>query len=200
MKSPLNRQKQLEQTKAKLLACAKAELLSVGFEKMTLRSVAACAGVAVGTVLLHYENKQCLLHSALYSDLTAVWEEIKTNPVPETIRDEIRMIFEGLFGYYTHNPLLSQELLRESLFARDPWREKFVELAGDLHEELAVRLTKAQQSGQTMSQNPPPLMALSLISFYYFALISWVQQAVPHPSALFNPLADSLLQTETPQP
>lgn len=163
---------------------------------MTLRSVAECAGVALGTVMLHFETKQALLHSALYSDLTACWEEIKLNPVPESIHQEIAKIFDGLFSYYTSNPVLSRELLRESMFASEPWREKFVELAGDLHTEVAIRLSRAQEAGQQMSKKPAPLLALSLVSFYYFSLISWVQQAVPHPSTIFTPLSQSLLSPE----
>src|SRR5689334_7953660 len=56
-------------TQERILEAARRHFERDGFDAANIRAVAAEAGVAAGTVLLHFTDKAGLLHAALYEDL-----------------------------------------------------------------------------------------------------------------------------------
>ena len=69
------------QTRRLVLEVAKRHFEESGFDRTHLRDIAREAGVAVGTVLLHFTDKEDLLHSALFEELEhAVNSALETIP------------------------------------------------------------------------------------------------------------------------
>jgi AcrR family transcriptional regulator len=68
---PERRSARKEATKARILEVAREHFERNGFEAASIRDVTDAAGVASGTVLLHFADKAGLLHSALHNDLEA---------------------------------------------------------------------------------------------------------------------------------
>ncbi|MBE2252371.1 MAG: TetR/AcrR family transcriptional regulator [Myxococcus sp.] len=69
--SPPSRQSQKAATRERVLEAARDEFEAVGFEAANVRSIAARAEVAAGTVLHHFGEKRELLYAALFDDLEA---------------------------------------------------------------------------------------------------------------------------------
>ena len=63
-----------EATRAKILACSHALILEVSYEELTLRSVAAHAGVSFQTVLRHFGTKDGLISAVAESSSAQEYE------------------------------------------------------------------------------------------------------------------------------
>ena len=114
-----SRQAQKAETRASILAAARALFAERGFEATTLKAVAEAAGVAVGTVFVHVPDKAALLTEALHDDLERVLSAARMT-LPEAPRDQILHLAGALYGYYAQNPALSGVLVKESLLAPLP--------------------------------------------------------------------------------
>lgn len=182
-------------TRARVLASARESLEARGYEGTNLRDVAAAAGVSAGTVLLHFQDKRDLLHAALFDDLERTWAAARK---PRARRDradrkvslvgELGALAGAFFAYYEARPVLSRTLLRESLFAESPWKERFAGQVGEVSAHILGSLQSAQERGEIPASVDPPLFVATYFSFYYFALLAWVQGGHPAPRRLFERL------------
>ena len=176
-------------TRTRILIAARQALETRGFEATNLRDVAAAAGVTAGTVLLHFSDKRDLLHAALFDDLEATWAAARAprkSKKRATIATELTALAGAFFAYYEARPALSRTLLRESLFAESPWKERFTGQVGEVSTHIAGLLAAAQARGELPASVDPPLFIATYFSFYYFALLAWVQGGHPAPLRLFE--------------
>ncbi len=186
-KTPRTRADQKVATRARILEVARVHLERSGFEGTSIRGVATEAGVAAGTVLLHFNDKHDLLHAALFDDLEATWEAARAGGRRKRSLDaELQSIADAFFGYYAARPTLSRTLLRESLFATPPWSERFAAQVASVHAHVAGLGTEARVRGDLRAEADPALLGAAFFSFYYFALIAWLQGGHPDPSRLFR--------------
>lgn len=168
-------------TRARILECARERFERHGFDDAGIRDIAADAGVAAGTVFVHFADKLDLLYAALHEDLerTAAAALMEIPPGPFVARAV--HVAGAFFDYYERRPDLSRVLLRESLVAQGPWAKAFVDLVGRVHGVVAALVEEAQAAGELTEDADPGLVALAFVSFFQFAVLSWVQQAHPHP-------------------
>ena len=189
----MTREQQKQETRRRLLEVARASFEQRGFAATTMRSIAEAAEVAVGTVFVHFEDKRDLLHSALFDELEAVLlEAIRTAP-SGSARARLHHLTEALFRNYTARPQLSRTLLRESLLATGPWQQRFSAQVQRVHEVVSGWLTVARERGEIPPTVDPQLGGLAYFSFYYFALIGWIQGSPIEPVGLVNRLLDQHL-------
>jgi hypothetical protein len=92
------------------------------------------------------------------------------------------------YAYYAQRPKLSRTLLRESLFADEPWRARFGQQVVRVTTHVAGLVEQAKAAGALGPRTDARLIAAAFASFYYFALIGWVQEAIGDPLALFERL------------
>ncbi len=173
-------------TRARVLEAARAQFEAHGFEGTHLRDVAGLAKVSVGTVLLHFADKRELLHAALFDDLERAWHAARDAPPRGSLAHELEALAGAFFGYYAQRPTLSRSLLRESLFAEPPWRERFAGQVAEVHALVARRSAEAKARGELVSTAEPALLGLAFLSFYYFALLAWLQGGEADPARLFS--------------
>jgi AcrR family transcriptional regulator len=69
------RDQQKAETRTLILTAAKALFVEKNYENTTIRAIAKQAGVAVGTVFVHFPDKSALLAAALYEDIEQVLVE-----------------------------------------------------------------------------------------------------------------------------
>lgn len=173
-------------TRARILDVARAHLERDGFEATSIRGVAAEAGVAAGTVLLHFADKQDLLHAALFEDLEARWAVARKGARHRSLEADLVAVARAFFEHYAARPTLSRALLRESLFAAPPWSERFAGQVAEVHAHVAALAIRAQERGELRADVDVALLGAAFFSFYYFALIAWVQGGHPDPERLFR--------------
>lgn len=183
---PETRADQKAATRARILDVARAELERSGFEATSIRGVAKAAGVAAGTVLLHFRDKQDLLHAALFDDLERTWAEAKASAKRKSLEDDLARLARTFFDYYAARPALFRTLLRESLFASPPWAERFAAQVAAVHAHVAALAIEAKARGEIDAAVDVALLGASFFSFYYFALLAWAQGGHPDPARLFR--------------
>ncbi|WP_164012852.1 TetR/AcrR family transcriptional regulator [Pyxidicoccus trucidator] len=193
-KRPGPRAAQKEATARAVLEAAREEFERVGFEAANLRSIAARAGVSAGTVIHHHGDKRELLHAALFDDLDETLRRTLSGLGAGPLETQLSALTRGVFGYYQRRPGLSRTLLKESLFADAPWAGKFTAQAGMVHGALAKLAGDASARGELRPDVDGALFAVAYLSFFYFALISWVQGAHGAPVALVEHLVHQHLE------
>lgn len=176
-KQPGLRAAQKEATGKAVLEAAREEFERVGFEAANLRAIAARAGVSAGTVLHHYGDKRELLHAALFDDLEETLRRALAELGPGPLEAQLSALTRAVFGYYQRRPRLSRTLLKESLFADEPWAGRFTAQVGRVHGALARLAQEACARGELRPGVDGALFAAAYFSFFYFALIAWVQGA-----------------------
>lgn len=183
-----------EATRARILEAAKSQLESLGFEATNIRGVAKAAGVASGTVLLHFPDKRDLLHAAMFEDLERTWRAAREAKRRGGLRARLVALVKAFFDYYAERPVLSRALLRESLFAESPWRERFGAQVAEVHRHVAQLVVEAQAAGEVDASLAPDLFGAAFFSFYYFALLAWLQGGHDAPQRLFERMLDQHLE------
>jgi hypothetical protein len=86
------------------------------------------------------------------------------------------------------------------LLAKPPWRERFTEQALRVTAHVAELAEQAQAKGELSPTAHPQLFATAFASFYYFALIGWVQEGVTAPLPLFEALMAQHIAASSPAP
>jgi AcrR family transcriptional regulator len=179
---------QREHTRLRLLEAARAAFEERGFDGTHLRDVARAAGVASGTVFVHFADKRDLLHAALFDDLEAAIDGALDSG-PAGLEPWLDHVAGALFGHYAARPRLSRVLLRESLLAEPPWAERFTGQVARVHAAVVARyLAERAESAVAVvsdrTEADAALFGVAFASFYTFALLSWVQGAHPQPREL----------------
>lgn len=85
-----------------------------------MRAIASRAGVAAGTVVLHFGSKSELLHAAFFEDLDAVLQAALATPGRGPLTAQLNRLTRAIFDHYLQRPALSRTKLKESLFAAPP--------------------------------------------------------------------------------
>lgn len=189
---------QKEATGKAVLEAARAEFERVGFDNANVRAIAARAGVSPGTVIHHYGDKKVLLHAALFDDLEDALQRALTGIKPGPLTAQLSHLTREMFGYYQARPKLSRTLLRESLFAEDPWAKRFTGQVARVHGVIVKLGAEAVSRGELKKDADLPLLGAAWFSFFYFALLSWVQGANPSPVPMVEHLLQQHLEGLTP--
>ncbi len=188
----VDRETKKQATRARILEVARLHFERHGFEPANIRAIAEEADVAAGTVLLHFTDKLGLLHAALHDDLEELIESCLAAPARVAWRgrllSRLTAIAKPFYAYYAARPTLSKILLRESLLAEPPWRERFTEQLTRVLARVVAIVEEAKANDEIDRSIDARLFAAAFSSFYYFALIGWVQGAVSDPLSLFKKL------------
>jgi AcrR family transcriptional regulator len=192
------RTEQKEQTRQRLLAAAREVFEAQGFAGANLRLIAQQAGIAPGTIFVHFQDKRDLLHAALFEDLTRTLATALEKPSGPTLEAWLTQLTDSMLGYYEARPTLSRILLQESLLADPPWSERFAAQVGEVHTAVVKRAEQAREAGQLQPDANLPLFAVAYISFYMFALIAWAQKTHPDPRSLVQHLTAQHLRALQP--
>ena len=177
-----------EATRARILEIARLHFERDGFEAANIRAIAAESDVATGTVLLHFADKAGLLHAALYEDLEKAIARCLAAKARGPLLARLSAVARPFYAYYAMRPKLSRTLLRESLFADEPWRQRFNQQVMRVIAHVAMLVDQAKTQGEVAPATDAQLVSVAFASFYYLALIGWVQGGIDNPLALFKRL------------
>jgi len=190
MTPPSSRQAKKAATQARILTVARSHFERDGFKNSNVRAIAKEAQVATGTVLLHFTDKLGLLHASLHDDLERAIDESLRAPNQGPILRRLTAVIQPFFAYYAARPALSRTLLRESLLADSPWKERFGAQVARVHQHITALVDEAKARKELAPTTSTPTFVTALLSFYYFALIGWVQAVLDDPSPRFEQLLE----------
>ncbi len=195
----LDRASQKLGTQQRILEVARAHFERHGFDGASFRGIADDAGVAVGTVVLHFVDKRGLLHAALHDDLAEVVQAGVSAEVKGTLVDRISATVSPAYAYYAKRPELSRTLLRSALFADPPWRERFGVQAAAVHQRITALVEAAKARREIDRGTDAITFASAALAFYYATLIGWCSGSLPDPLALFRHLLTQHVRATAPR-
>lgn len=109
-----------QQTRAELLRAARAVIGAKGFPAATARDVAAEAGVAVGTVFLHFPTMAGLAETLLDETVGQALDAARRTMPPSGLIDQLVHVSVTLCEAYDADPELSRQVVAGSLFEAAP--------------------------------------------------------------------------------
>lgn len=135
----------------------------------TTRDVAAAAGVAVGTVFLHFPDRAALVESVLEAHIAAALVRAGGVRHPDApVIEQVLAITRVLWDAYDAEPDLSREVLRETLFIGSAGRPLGRQLDA-FRDEIIAMLAGAVARGELPRQD----LMVSFMGFFglYFSLL-----------------------------
>jgi AcrR family transcriptional regulator len=117
---PSPRAAQKASTREAILAAARKTLSREGLAGTTTRRVAEEAGVAVGTVFLHFPDTSALVEALLDAHLEkALAQAYRTLPTEGALIEQLVHVAKRLYDSYAIEPELSRAFIAGSLFPVD---------------------------------------------------------------------------------
>lgn len=109
-----------ERTAARIQRSAARLFMADGYQVTSVAKVAADAGVATGTVLLHFGSKSALAASAFASAIAEAVQQAAASIPGTSAQDDIVHLVAQLYQWYDERQAVAEPLLREALFADRP--------------------------------------------------------------------------------
>lgn len=160
---------QKEATRAAILAAARAVIREEGLRGATTRKIAARAGVAAGTVFVHFADVDALGEALLHDQIEAALRRGFATLRSGALVDDLVHVARALYASYAAEPELSREFLKAGLFRADP--------EGPLARQLrrfegwmVVRIGRAIADGEVAAIEPR-LGFLGFFSLYFAVLV-----------------------------
>ena len=120
----------LSNVKEQLLLEAKRQTAENGYQKTTIRSVAAACGLGVGTVYNYFPSKEMLIASFMLEDWLACLEQMRSHP-----SDSAELLLRGIW-----EDLRAFTEKHESLFSDDDAAKVFVSAFHERHQLLKEQI------------------------------------------------------------
>jgi AcrR family transcriptional regulator len=166
------RDRRKAETRQRIQDAARRLIARDGFETTTMRSLAREAGVGVGTIALHFQDKISLLFSSFFDDIDEVSRRaVDGAPGDAPLREQFRHMLQTMYGYYGENTLFLRSVVKEALFATGEWKARF---DGQLEEVVGkvVALIEARKgAGEVRPEVSGPDLAMVCWSLYAAGLI-----------------------------
>ncbi|MDQ2873287.1 MAG: cholesterol catabolism transcriptional regulator KstR [Actinomycetota bacterium] len=140
-----------------------------GYDAVQMRTVAAAANVALGTLYRYFPSKIHLLVSELARELERTQEKLDRVPVPgETSYDRMLYVLHRMTRMMQREPMLTEAMTRAFMFA-DPSAAAEVNAVARLMERM---LTKAMHDGEPSAGD----MAIACVigDVWLSSLVAWV--------------------------
>ena len=173
------RQVRKQETRETIRQCAKSLFQTKGFEATTSRQIAEAAGIAVGTIFVHFESKSAILVDILYEDIEErVSVAFATLPMGAETAVQLLHIAGVLYGYYLEHIELSRVLLQHNLL-QPAGQADFKQQIEQFQVALTAVLVQGQVRGDVVATKDSGTMAYLFIAAYFFVLVGLVREDVP---------------------
>ena len=170
------RQQQKLETRQKIRENARQLFIEKGFEGATSREIAKRSGVALGTLFVHFENKNDILDDILYEDIesTVKGAFASINPQDDIV-STLMHLARSLYTYYESQIDLSRALLKNSLFQPSNSTNFALQVGGFIG-AITDLIENAQHKGELRTDKSAKTMATAFMASYFIVLISLVRE------------------------
>lgn len=161
-------------TRARILNTAKNLIEAQGYDVTTIRKIAEAAGVATGSVFVHFANKEELFYSAFYDELESMIEKAfqQLSEGPEcNLEQQLTFVVRYFFETFAGRPRLYQSLLTHSLLSTGEWGGRFRAQVTRVAERLGPLYAQAQARAELRQEIAVPTAIMAFFAFYYFLLL-----------------------------
>lgn len=172
-------------TREGILAAAAAHLAIHGSDTTTMAAVARQAGVATGTIYVHFPTKEALLQEVLAEALgqlkLALAEAVSGRPA-RSLESDVRQRTDGLLAFATAQPDLAAVLFHPSHLSTPAGRDTLEFLV----DSQAAALAEARRKGWVRADLDPDLAGRALVGGLVAVLGWWLErraQGLPAPGA-----------------
>lgn len=166
------RERRKQETREQIKQAARALMVEVGYDKVTMRALAEAAGVGLGTIGLHFKDKKTLLLSAFHDEIgQESLRAMEAMPREGTLKEKFMSVLGGLYAYYGKNALFLRPVVREALFATGEWRERFDAQLGEMINLISGLVDRHKALGEVKPEVPGHHVAMAGWSIYLNGLI-----------------------------
>ncbi len=141
------REKNKEETRRVIFETAYALFEEKGFEQVTMRELAAKAGVGLGTIFQHFKDKSFLLVSVFEHDFRPLIMKVFATLPQSALKDQLSYMVRHLFEYYARRPDISRILVKELYMDQKNAARISQSFQNDLA-EVAALFEAAKQRGE----------------------------------------------------
>lgn len=129
----------------------------------------------MGTVHLHFNDKESLLVECLIDDL-AENDRRSWSSLPEgaPIRGQLLHLVREAYLGWTRRPSLSRVLLRQMVLSQRPELDRLRALDADVSRRITGLLEDAKERGEIRSDADPALTTKAIFSFYLTSSLNWL--------------------------
>lgn len=168
------------ETRQQIRLAAKDVFGSLGFEKATIRDIAAAAGVGLGTVMLYAQDKRDLV-LLMYNDEIALSlsRAEKTIDDQSTTTDNLFRFLGTFYRDYRRNVLLARAYLQLSFYPDGMNTSRLYEHRRRKLSIIEQLIARGQQTGEVRANLPPQEMAEQILLLHRASVRAWI--ACDHP-------------------
>ncbi len=168
------REQAKQETRRIIFKTAYALFEQKGYDEVTMRDLAAEAGVGLGTIFQHFKDKANLLVSVFEEEFLP-YVDHAFESVPQTsLNDQLRYLVRQFFSYYAKRPHISRILIKEIYIDLENSGQIRNYMLNDI-KRLSDLFEAAKQRGEI---DPDISVADAVIlwwSYYSFVLIQALQ-------------------------
>ncbi|HXK62279.1 MAG TPA: TetR/AcrR family transcriptional regulator [Acidobacteriota bacterium] len=192
------RKKASEETRRLILAAAKQLFTQRGSADVSTRELAAAAGVAEGTIFVHFPDKASLLVAALNDEVQLALEEGMTSmPADGPAPAKLLHVARCLYSHYSKQPALSRILVKESIFVKGDLRNELIQPIEQFVSWAASIVEADKEAGRYDAGVNSETAARTYFSAYFVELVNGLGQPVVDVEEMCSRLAGFLEQWET---
>jgi AcrR family transcriptional regulator len=175
----MSRAEQKVVTRSEVLAAARRLFAERGWEGTTTRAVAEAAGVAAGTVFLHFPDKVALLEAALREQIATALTAAEATLPATGILAQLTHLAGALYRMYAEDRALARVLVKESLFLTegDAAAASKAQLEHFAH-QVAALLDAARIRGEVDRAVDPRLGATAFVGLYFTVLVGGLRDGL----------------------
>lgn len=170
------RERSKRETRQRIFQSARALFLEEGFEKTTMRDIAAKAGVGLGSVNLHFKDKSSLMHEVFYEEIETKSLEARNSLPQGSLKEQLIYLLEEEYGFYErHHPTFAL-VVKESFFVSGEWGDRYEKQLWEYATALARLFDAARERGEIRKGVESHAAATAFISSYLFGLTLGVRE------------------------
>lgn len=193
---PSTRAQKKQATRNRILKAAARALEQQGFEQTNIRDLAKQCGVAAGTVLLHFRDKQDLMFSCFFDDLEQRSRDAVETAAHASLEEDLVALFQALFDFHAARPKLAPALMREAWFAAPPWADRLRTQDELLAGHILELARQAQERGDLPARANADLVPPAFFSFQRQAMMGWLEDPAVEPCRHFRLMLQEYLGSD----
>ncbi len=175
-KKPGSREISKQERKHRILTVARRMFAEHGYDRSTMRRIAAEAGVTAGTLFKYVSDKRDLIHLIFNEDMRPLTQTALASPrTYQSFDEKLLNITEHYYRHFASDPLLSRVLLSEILVETPGLHlEENLEIRSRLLHGIEKLVVEAKTSRAIEAEEDASWIALQIFFVYASALRHWL--------------------------